>query len=252
MISLKQRLKKEIDVEKLSFLINSIEEGFEINKADKKTLSYLGIGQEWLLSNGFSVKEIYSDEESMRILAINNFENNLLNYLLINKKELKDNSEILYINNCPFIKLNDITPIDSMLNLHLSLTSGRSSSVFEFNREIFVSELFFKIVNNEKMFLKRFYSNESSKGNCLKKQKTYIIIDYNTGFYKIGKSINPILREKTLASEKPTIKLVLICEENIENQLHKIFNKKRIRGEWFDLNADDILFLIENHNFKKP
>lgn len=40
--------------------------------------------------------------------------------------------------------------------------------------------------------------------------------DCNTGFYKIGKSINPKLRERTLQSEKPTIKIIKVFDKNIE------------------------------------
>ena len=90
---------------------------------------------------------------------------------------------------------------------------------------------------------------EKQKGGI--EQKTYIMFDSNTGYHKIGKSINITIRERTLQSEKPTVKLVLTCEENIESYLHKKHSKKRVRGEWFDLKADDLLELIEVYNFKK-
>ena len=70
--------------------------------------------------------------------------------------------------------------------------------------------------------------------------KTYIMIDHNTGYYKIGKSKNPKFREKTLQSEKPTIEMIKIFNRDIEKQLHKEYKEHRIRGEWFSLSGQDI------------
>jgi hypothetical protein len=60
--------------------------------------------------------------------------------------------------------------------------------------------------------------------------------DNTTGLYKIGKSKNPEYREKTLQSEKPTIKMIKVFESDIESDLHKEFADVRVRGEWFKLN----------------
>ena len=72
--------------------------------------------------------------------------------------------------------------------------------------------------------------------------KIYIMIDKNTGYYKIGRSINPNFREKTLQSEKPTIELLYtfdaLCKD--EKKLHNMFISQRIRGEWFKLSDSDI------------
>tara|TARA_Y100000766_G_C18898828_1_gene602324 strand:+ start:1260 stop:2075 length:816 start_codon:yes stop_codon:yes gene_type:complete len=75
----------------------------------------------------------------------------------------------------------------------------------------------------------------------------YLMKDYNTGYYKIGISNSPEYREKTLQSEKPTIEM--ICNKkyvsrriahSFEQALHKTFEDKRVRGEWFDLNTKDV------------
>jgi len=76
--------------------------------------------------------------------------------------------------------------------------------------------------------------------------KTYIMKDDNTGFYKIGKSINPKFREQTLQSEKPTIKIVKIWEKNIEKELHNLYKSFRIRGEWFDLSKIQVKYICTN------
>lgn len=72
--------------------------------------------------------------------------------------------------------------------------------------------------------------------------KVYVMIDKNTGYYKIGRSSNPLKREKTLQSEKPTIELLFHHDARISNEkeLHDMFSDKRIRGEWFDLNGSDL------------
>lgn len=80
--------------------------------------------------------------------------------------------------------------------------------------------------------------------------KTYLMTDSNTGYTKIGASINPKIRERTLQSEKPTITLFAICEDMIESELHMKFYEKQIRGEWFDLSKKDIDNLIEIYKFK--
>ena len=64
------------------------------------------------------------------------------------------------------------------------------------------------------------------------------------GYIKIGyTSKDPVFREKTLQSEEPEIELIfsfygLPMKE--EKNLHKHFDDKRIRGEWFKLSELDI------------
>nr|DAZ32080.1 MAG TPA: meiotically up-regulated protein 113 [Caudoviricetes sp.] len=83
-------------------------------------------------------------------------------------------------------------------------------------------------------------------GNC----KTYLMRDLNTGLTKIGKSISPSARERTLQSEKPTISLFKISDSLIERELHELFRIKRVRGEWFNLTDDDIEHIVMKYNFK--
>jgi len=70
----------------------------------------------------------------------------------------------------------------------------------------------------------------------------YVMIDKNTGYYKIGRSLSAIKREKTLQSEKPTIELLQTFNGKLidERNLHTMFKHKRIRGEWFDLSGSDM------------
>ena len=80
--------------------------------------------------------------------------------------------------------------------------------------------------------------------------KVYVMIDKNTGYYKIGRSKNPQYRERTLQSEKPTIEMLFNHEARVkdEKDLHKMFQDKRVRGEWFDLNGSDLYKIREYFN----
>ena len=74
------------------------------------------------------------------------------------------------------------------------------------------------------------------------KTNVYVMIDKNTGYFKIGRSINPSTRERTLQSEKPTNEMLFNypATNDCETELHDIYSKKRIRGEWFDLSGSDL------------
>mgnify|MGYP003109318512 FL=1 len=87
------------------------------------------------------------------------------------------------------------------------------------------------------------------KGKKIKTQdkKTYILKDKNTGYYKIGKSINPLDREKTLQAEKPTYELIKIFNNDIESDLHKKYKKQNVRGEWFNLNKIQLKYICTSY-----
>jgi hypothetical protein len=85
----------------------------------------------------------------------------------------------------------------------------------------------------------------------------YLMKDEANGYYKIGHSKNAEARERTLQSEKPTIVMLYKTHGNvnIEKELHKIYDEKRIRGEWFSLTEDEVKGfpeLVETIKSKKP
>ena len=95
-----------------------------------------------------------------------------------------------------------------------------------------------KIANSE---------NINKSGACY----VYLMNDTTNNFYKIGISNNPKYREHTLQSDKPTIELICAKEyptralaEAIESALHRAYASKRIRGEWFNLDASDVEDLL--------
>lgn len=91
---------------------------------------------------------------------------------------------------------------------------------------------------------------ESPKEKTKLKTFIYIMYDSKNDYYKIGISNNPKYREKTLQSEKPCIDLYLYFEGSYKDEqiLHKKFNDKRIRGEWFNLTEEDISKIKEYFN----
>lgn len=85
--------------------------------------------------------------------------------------------------------------------------------------------------------------------NSIKDEIVYVYVmkDINTGFFKIGISNNPKYREKTLLSQSPNVKLIhkrgfnnRSLAKRMEKSLHNHFKIKRGRGEWFDLDENDI------------
>lgn len=91
----------------------------------------------------------------------------------------------------------------------------------------------------------KFISYGINKKPKKEKKFVYLMIDKNTNYTKIGLANNPKYRERTLQSEKPTIELLykFIGTWDNEKFLHDHFKKKRIRGEWFNLNNEDIEFV---------
>ena len=75
----------------------------------------------------------------------------------------------------------------------------------------------------------------------------YLMKDLRNNTYKIGISINPSIREKTLQSEQPKMELIAFKKYinrkiagSIEKALHETYSHKRKRGEWFNFDNEDI------------
>jgi len=73
----------------------------------------------------------------------------------------------------------------------------------------------------------------------------YVMLNKQNGYYKIGRSNNVAVRERTLQAQEPDIQLIhyFHCEKSLEKNLHKCFSEKRLRGEWFALSLEDVEFL---------
>ena len=70
----------------------------------------------------------------------------------------------------------------------------------------------------------------------------YMMEDRHTGLVKIGHSKDPGYRERTLQSQKPSIRMLGAWPGSRldETRLHSMYSHKRKRGEWFALRPADI------------
>ena len=71
---------------------------------------------------------------------------------------------------------------------------------------------------------------------------------FRSGAHKIGHSRNPENRIKTfnvkLPFEVEFIKVIKVRDmKGMERKLHKYFENKRINGEWFNLDPEDVEYI---------
>jgi hypothetical protein len=75
----------------------------------------------------------------------------------------------------------------------------------------------------------------------------YILHDERSNFYKIGSSKYPDLRLKDQQKRSPEIKLYwtsdILVERIKEQQLHEMFESKRVKHDWFTLTDDELNIL---------
>lgn len=215
-----------------------------------------------------SPRLVFNVIDMLSRIIIQNSKDRVINY---DKEITSDYLESLI----DFLELNE-TMINSLSVIHDENSNIRF--FFGENLKFTKKELFLKVLvkGDPRMILKtikllRYFIEKSDKElvyemyyilstilsgivldnnyNSKKFQKTYLMKDSNTGYTKIGKAINPKFRERTLQSEKPSISLLAVCESLVESELHKKFESKRIRGEWFNLNEYDISEIIDKYNF---
>ncbi|MGD8567356.1 MAG: GIY-YIG nuclease family protein [Gammaproteobacteria bacterium] len=118
---------------------------------------------------------------------------------------------------------------------------------------------------NERMEIeaeKRRKFTESRRNSRLKsdedKVRVYLMKDRDTGYIKIGSSVNPLRRLAEMRNQSKPAKTVgnrdyyllyvtCIVKRSVESELHKKFSSKRIKGEWFDLSDGDIEYVIRTY-----
>lgn len=79
-----------------------------------------------------------------------------------------------------------------------------------------------------------------------RRRRIYVMANHRTGLFKIGVSVRPNDREKTLQSEEPELELLCDWPGTLddERKLQTEYAAKRVRGEWFRLSPADLESII--------
>ena len=134
------------------------------------------------------------------------------------------------------MRLTDCANTEGIIRIIMSIPSQKAFSVKKWIAEVVKEQLDGQTIDNVIL-------NCKPENKITVPVKTYLMKDFFRGVHKIGKSINPQVRERTLQSEVPTIELVHVIDEDIEKHLHEKFSAKRIRGEWFNLSNNDLNYI---------
>ena len=128
-----------------------------------------------------------------------------------------------------------------------SIIESLNEKIAKLDAQIFVKETKNPQKRNSYKNSKKRNSYKNSKGEI----KTYLIKNNRNGFYKIGRSNNPLKREQTLQSEEPDIVMVKTWSRNIERKLHIEYKDYRIRGEWFELSKAQVKYICTNYEQRR-
>lgn len=194
---------------------------------------------------GFEEKEFYTEKESLDIIMYH------ITSLQAKKLAFNDNNEI--------VKDIDILKIDDMYYVNIDCYKKVPISIMFFfwrlddlkygftkNNKTYFSYTFLNVINSNFNGFKEIFKKKTP----IKLQKTYLLQNIY-GHVKIGKSIDPFNRKRTLSSNEIGLNVIAICDNNIEKYLHKKYHKFRMSGEWFDLTENIISTIIEENGFVK-
>ena len=182
-------------------------------------------------------------------------------------KTVDNNLGRIYENKTP-ITTSDLQKIAkfNIINWRISFQSGREiSGIHPFGTKHHIYKSFeqtqevLKLLANDYLIevqrvesYKPIYTYENESISKIEVCYVYLMNDTTNNYYKIGISNQPKYREKTLQSEKPTIELIISkgfpsrqIAYSIEKALHNTFKDKNVRGEWFNLNTNDVEEIIE-------
>ncbi|MCG9910217.1 MAG: GIY-YIG nuclease family protein, partial [Flavobacteriales bacterium] len=107
---------------------------------------------------------------------------------------------------------------------------------------------FAKVPSEEKSATeKKTTKTKNGKTKVSDEHYVYLMHNKHNNYYKIGRSIKPEYREKTLQAQEPDIALInkWIASAEVEKILHRKYKEKKMRGEWFKLTTDDIIEIRE-------
>jgi hypothetical protein len=137
---------------------------------------------------------------------------------------------------------NILSLIDSVndLNNENEVTDTLVARLLDIQNELRVStEKHNKEIQNSDGF--KSHKQPSYKEDAL--GNVYLMLNRRNNYYKIGfTKKDPSYRETTLQAQEPEVELVDYWMGSLkdEENLHNIFQEKRLRGEWFSLAENDI------------
>lgn len=149
---------------------------------------------------------------------------------------LQHENLLLFFNGCGYEELT----IDELKQIKYLLDSTISNYDYFYS---YVSKENLKIDEEQ---IKGFNSLKTREPKNTKKGIIYIMKCERTSLYKIGLTTGDInLRLKSLKTANPSIILFKHYAEVMdlyekERDLHNLFSKKRVDGEWFELNESDL------------
>lgn len=80
------------------------------------------------------------------------------------------------------------------------------------------------------------------------KKEDYLYIIKNNEYYKIGYSSNFSKRIKSYKTHLGGVELVYLTKQyncfELENEIHDMFTHKRLTGEWFELDEEELIEII--------
>jgi hypothetical protein len=161
--------------------------------------------------------------------------------------ELLENDGCIYFRCGAFYQepsIDELKRVLSLIQSSIDKYNTTSSNTKKWNEELYSKYFpeFSKSLNKEEI-------NKSKEKRLPVKGTIYILKCNRTNLYKIGLTSRSVFdRLKVLKTANPDI-VMYNYYENIkdiyleEKLMHKKFNKKRIDGEWFDLNKKDLKHL---------
>lgn len=231
---------------KLSFI-------FSLNNIDEKDfIVFQFSSKEIMLSKGDIVSFLFKDNRviNFNINSSSYKSSHQFDKLFENKIQITED-ELQHFENQQFIKWKIILKKHNQEIIGGNQGHKQYSS---YNNLVIVINKFAKeyreLVRTEIIDYKPLLDRESlSSVESLNAEECYVylMIDTNNHYHKIGISNKPEWREKTLQSEKPTVELIASKKfvrrkiaSSFEKALHETYSSKRIRGEWFQLDATDV------------
>lgn len=174
--------------------------------------------------------------------------NNISNKQILEYLESYEETDIDYTNNI-YTQALTFRLYESLLNrINIAFEENNNKRVREIYYEYdkYLSKLLPSSINSSFILYYMTMKEELLKNlRDNKITKTYIVKNSNNSLYKIGKTTQDVSERvkqwEFLACAN--IDETIIIEKDVELELHKIFENKRIKGEWFELSSNDIEYI---------